>query len=384
MFKKNYLLAPGPTPVPHQALLKMAEPVFHHRTPQYRAIFKEAGEKLKYVVQTKNTVFTFTSSGTGAMEASMSNFLSAGDEVIIAVAGKWGERYQKIAKAFGLTASIVSAEYGKCITPAAIEKALKEHPKAKAVYATLCETSTGVVHDIEAFGRIVSKTDAVLAVDTIAGLGADVYKQDEWNVDITVAGSQKGLMIPPGLSFLAASPKALKLMESSKLPKFYFDLRAYEKSFADDDTPYTSATTLIIGLRESLGLIEKEGLEEIWERHRIISQATQAAVRSLGFELFAERPSRALTAVKVPAGLESSKMLRLLRDELGVTFADGQGEMKGKIFRIAHLGYMNEYDLLSGLAALERVAAHLGFKLPVGAGVKQFQETFIKEKGSRL
>lgn len=384
MFKKNYLLAPGPTPVPHQSLLKMAEPLIHHRTPQYRAIFKDVSEKLKMVCQTKNPVYTFSSSGTGAMEASMTNFLSAGDEIIVMTAGKWGERFTKIAKAFGLNAHVVSADYGRALKPELLEKALKEFPKTKAVYSTLCETSTGVVHDIEAFGKLVSKTEMILIVDTIAGLGADIFKADEWGVDVVISGSQKGLMLPPGLAFVSVSTKAWKLNETAKLPRFYFDLRAYKKSLEEEDTPYTSATTLITGLRESLSLIEKEGIEEVWERHRIISVATQAAAKALGFELFAERPSRALTSVKVLPGLDSAKMLKMLRDELGVTFADGQGEMKGQIFRMAHLGYMNEYDLLAGIAALERTCVHLGFKLPIGAGVSAFQKTFIEEKGKRL
>jgi len=384
MFKKNYLLAPGPTPVPPTALLKMAEPVIHHRTPQYRAIFKEVSDKLKLVCQTQNPVYTFTSSGTGAMEASMTNFLSAGDEVIICVTGKWGERFQNIAKAYGVKVHILSVEWGKRTEPASLAKALKENPQVKAVYATLCETSTGVVNDIEALGKLVSKTEAIFVVDTIAGLGADILKADDWKVDVVVAGSQKGLMLPPGLAFISVSEKAWKRVSEAKLPRFYFDLRFYKKSLEDDDTPFTSATTLMIGLRESLCLMEKEGMEEVWERHRILSQATRAAAKALGLGLFAEHPSRALTSVRVPTGLDSAKMLKLLRDDLGVTFADGQAEMKGKIFRIAHLGYMNEYDLLAGIGALERTMDHLGFKVAVGAGVKAFQETFIREKGKRL
>jgi len=384
MFKKNYLLAPGPTPVPPSSLLKMAEPVIHHRTPQYCAIFKEVADKLKGIFLTKNDVYTIASSGTGAMEASMSNFLSAGDEVIVGVAGKWGERFQRIAKAYGLKAHIITEDWGSAIAPEKIEKALKANPKVKAVYTTLCETSTAVVNDIEGYGKVVEKSDAILVCDTIAGLGADIFKADAWKVDVVVGGSQKGLMLPPGLAFISVSEKAWKLNEEARLPRFYFDLRAYQKSLAGNDTPYTSATTLTAGLLESLKLMETEGLEEIWERHRILSKATQAAAKALGLELFAKKPSRALTAVKTPNGLESSKMLKILRDELGVTFADGQAEMKGKIFRIAHLGYMNEYDLLAGIAAMERVMNHLGFQVPLGSGISAFQKKFIEEKGKRL
>lgn len=384
MIKKNYLLTPGPTPVPAETLLEMAKPVIHHRTPQYRAIFKDASDKLKFVFKTKDPVYTFASSGTGAMEASMVNFLSEGDEVVVGVGGKWGERFQRIAQAYKLKVHVVNEDWGKPIAAEKIEKALKENPKTKAVYTTLCETSTGVVNDIEAYGKIVSKTKAILVVDTIAGLGADVYRTDAWKVDVTVGGSQKGLMMPPGLGFISVSDKAWELNESSKLPKFYFDLKVYRKAMEQEDTPFTSPTTLITGLRESLSLLEKEGIEEAWERHRILSVSTQAAVKALGFELFAERPSQAMTAVKTPKGLESSKMLKLLRDELGITFADGQAEMKGKIFRIAHMGYMNEYDLLTGIGALERAATYLNFKVPVGAGVGAFQKTFIQEKGKQL
>jgi len=384
MFKKNYLLAPGPTPVPSQSRLKMAEPVIHHRTPQYRAIFKEVTEKLKWIFQTQNSVYTFASSGTGAMEASFTNFLSAGDEVIIGVAGKWGERFQKIAEAYGLKVHILSEQWGKPIEASSVEKALKANPNAKAVYATLCETSTGVVNDIASYGKVVAKTDAILVVDCIAGLGADVFKADEWKVDVVIAGSQKGLMLPPGLAFLSASKKAWGLVPQAKLQRFYFDLRYYDKSLAQEDTPFTSATTLIAGLRESLVLLEKEGLEEIWERHRILSQATQAAVKALNLELFSTHPSQALTAIQVPKGLEGSKMIKILRDDIGVTFADGQAEMKGKIFRIAHMGYMNEYDLLTGIGALERAMTHLNFKIPIGKGVEAFQQSFMKEKGKRI
>jgi aspartate aminotransferase-like enzyme len=384
MFKKNYLLAPGPTPVPPESLLRMAEPVIHHRTPQYRAIFKNVTKKLKTAFQTKEDVYILASSGTGAMEASLCNFLSTGDEVIVGVSGKWGERFQKIAEAYGVKAHILTQDWGKAIEPSRLEAVLKENPGVKAVYTTLCETSTGVVSDIESFGKIVASTNAILVVDAIAGLGADVFKADEWKVDVVVAGSQKGLMLPPGLGFISVSPKAWKLNKTATLPRFYFDLAAYKKAMDKEDTPYTSATTLIAGLGESLSLMEEEGMEEVWERHRILSTATQAAIKALGLELFAESPSRALTSVKTPAGLESSKMLTMLRDDLGVTFADGQAEMKGKIFRIAHLGYMNEYDLLAGIAALERAMDHLKFKVSLGVGVSAFQTTFLKEKGDRL
>lgn len=314
----------------------------------------------------------------------MTNFLSAGDELVVCISGKWGERFQHIAKAYGLKAHVISVDWGKRIDPASLSKVLKENPKVKAVYATLCETSTGVVNDIESLGKLVAKTDAIFVVDTIAGLGADIFRPDDWHVDVVVAGSQKGLMLPPGLAFISVSEKAWKLVPEAKLPRFYFDLRFYKKSLEDDDTPFTSATTLMIGLRESLSLMEKEGMEEVWERHRILSAATQAAAKALGLGIFAEHPSRALTAVRVPQGLDSGKMLTMLRDQLGVTFADGQAEMKGKIFRIAHLGYMNEYDLLAGIGALERTMDHLGFKISIGSGVKAFQETFIREKGNRL
>lgn len=376
--RKKYLLTPGPTPVPNEALLAMANPIIHHRTSQYRQIFKEVNAELKYVFQTQNDVITFASSGTGAMEASVSGILSPGDKAIVVEGGKFGERFTKICNAFGVSAVPIKVEYGKAIKPKDIETALKNNPDVKAVYTTLCETSTGVLADIKSIGEIVAKTKAVLVVDVISGLGACEYKPDEWKVDITVGGSQKGLMIPPGLGFISLSKKAWDMVETSKCQKFYFDLKAAKKGVEKNDTPWTPAVSLIIALRESLKLIKEEGLDNLLKRHQRLADATRSAMKGLGLELFSEVPSNAVTAVKVPAGIDGEKIVDTMRDEYGISIAEGQGEMKGKIFRIAHLGYVEEFDLIVGISCLEIVLHKMGYKFQLGAGVRAAEEVFIK------
>lgn len=379
MPKKNYLLTPGPSPVPPEVLSRMAEPIIHHRTPQYQEIFKEVCEGLKFVFKTSKPVYTFTSSGTGAMESAIVNFLSPGDKVITVDAGKFGERWGKMAAAFGLDAKVIKIEYGKPVEPRQIEEALKAEPKTKAVYTTLCETSTGTAMDIKAIAAVVAKTDAILVVDAISGLGADPLDTNAWGVDIVVSGSQKGLMIPPGLAFMSVSDKAWKLVETSKLPKFYFDLKQYKKSIDKNDVPWTPAISLVIGLREALRMIKAEGsMEAVWKRYANLAEATRRAFKGIGLELFSSRPSNAITAVKSPANVDSEKIVKIMRDEFGVSIAEGQAEMKGKIFRIATMGYISEFDIAVGLSLIERVLDRLGHKFEFGGTFKAFQESFVK------
>ena len=249
-----------------------------------------------------------------------------------------------------------------------VEKLLKENPDTKVVYGTLCETSTGIVNDIKEIGGVVKKTDAIFAVDAISGLSADEMKPDEWGVDLVIAGSQKGLMLPPGLAFLSISPKAEKLIETSDLPSYYFDLKAAMKSYAKNDTAYTPAVTLIIGLDKVLDMILDEGLDNVLARHARLANATKEAMKALGLELFAENPSNAVTSVKVPDGVDGAALVKKRRDEQGVTIAGGQASLKGKIFRVAHLGYMDEYDTISAVAGIEIVLSQLGYKVEFGKG----------------
>jgi len=376
--QKKYLLTPGPTPVPTEALLAMAKPIIHHRTSQFQAIFKEVNDDLKYVFQTKNDVITFASSGTGAMEASVSCLLSPGDKAITLEGGKFGERFGLICKAFGIDSIPIKVEYGKVIQPSQVEAELKRSPEVKAVYATLCETSTGVLNDIKAIGEVVAKSKAVLVVDVISGLGACEYKPDEWKVDVTVGGSQKGMMLPPGLAFISLSKKAWDLVDQSKCPKYYFDLKVAKKSVEKNDTPWTPAVSLIIALRESLKLMREEGMDELLARHKQLARATRLAVEALGLELFSEVPSDAVTAVKVPEGVDGAKLVKVMRDEYGVSIAGGQGSMKGNIFRIAHLGFMEKFDVITGISCLEIVLSKMGYKFQLGSGVKAAEEEFIK------
>jgi aspartate aminotransferase-like enzyme len=377
--KKNYLLTPGPTPLPPQVCESMARPIIHHRTPQFQAILKEVSEGLKHVFQTSNSVFIISSSGTGAMETAVMNLLSCGDTALVVQGGKFGERWTEIAKAYGINCEIIDVEWGKAVNPEEISKRLKANPGIKAVFATHCETSTGVDNDIEKIAGIVKANPAVLVVDAISGLGAIDLKTDAWGVDVVVSGSQKGLMLPPGLGFISVSPKAWKLVETSKSPRYYLDLRKARKALEKNDTPFTSSITLIIALNEALKMMQQDTLPNIFSRHRKMADAVRSAVKALGLELFAPTAaSEAVTAVKVPSGIDGEKLVKTMRDTYGVTIAGGQAELKGKVFRIAHMGFIAEFDIITGLSCLEKVLAQMGYKFTLGAGIKAAEEVFLK------
>ncbi len=375
--KKEYLMAPGPTPVPPEVLLDMAQPIFHHRTPRFKKVMGEVNVLLKQVLRTNNPVITFASSGTGAMEASIVNTLSSGDKALVINGGKFGERFGEICKAYGIEVIEVVQEWGIPVDAAQIESILKENPDVKAVFSTLCETSSGVVTDIKALGAVVAKTDAILVCDAISGLGADDMRTDEWGVDMVVVGSQKGLMLPPGLAFLSVSDKARKMIDSSKSPKFYFNLKKALKSYDSDDTPWTPAVTLVVGAHKALSMMVEEGMDNIIARHAKLAKACRTGVKAIGLELFSKAPANTLTAVKVPQGIDGGAFVKKIRDEKGVTIAGGQAEFKGKIFRIAHLGYMNHFDVLISISATEMVLKELGYSFEAGAGVKAVQQAFI-------
>ncbi|MFH1478961.1 MAG: alanine--glyoxylate aminotransferase family protein [Candidatus Omnitrophota bacterium] len=374
--EKKYLLTPGPTPVPPVALEAMARPIIQHRTSQFQDILKEAEENLQYVFQTKEKVFILASSGTGAMEAAVSNVLSSGDKALVVRAGKFGERWGEICSAYKIDFVAIDVEWGRSVDPEDIKKILDKDSKIKAVYVTLCETSTGVTTDIKAIANITKDRDVIIVVDAISALGAVPLKTDEWGIDIVVAGSQKGLMIPPGLAFISMSQKALKRLGTSDLPKFYFDLKAYKKSIDKCDTPYTPCVNLIIGLNETLKLIKKEGIDNVIAGHQKNSLAVRNAMKALGLELFSpDFYSDAVTSVKVPDGIDGGKIVKTMRDKYGVAIAGGQGSLKGKIFRIATMGYITKSDLEVGITTLEIVLAELGYKFEKGVGVKTFKES---------
>ena len=379
--RKDYLLTPGPTPLPPDVSLAMARPIIHHRTPRYRECFKQAQQGLQYLFQTSQPVLVFTASGTGAMEAAVVNLCSPGEKAIVAQAGKFGERWTKLCTAYGIEAIVVEAPYGQAIDPQAVKAALAKAGNAKAVFTTLCETSTGVVHDVQAIAKIAREAGAFSVVDAISGLGADALPTDAWGIDVVVSGSQKGMMLPPGLAFATISRRAWAAVEQSKSPRYYFDFRGYTKSLADDDTPFTPAVPIVIAMVEALRIIREEGLESIINRHRQLAAATRAAMAAHGLALFSQRPSNAVTAVSVPAGVDGKALVKRLRDVYGVGLAGGQGEMEGKIFRFAHLGYITLTDVLLAVSTVEMALSEAGYKLTLGRGVAAAQEVFLAVGG---
>jgi aspartate aminotransferase-like enzyme len=379
---KSYLLTPGPTPINPSTLLAMARPIIHHRTSEYRAIFQEVREGLKYLFKTSNEVLLFTSSGTGAMEGAVTNTLSPGDKAIVVRGGKFGERWQEICAAYGVETICIDVEWGKAVDPEEIAKALEANPDARAVLIQASETSTGVKHPVERIGEIVKAfPGTILIVDAITGLGVFDIRTDEWGLDIVVAGSQKALMLPPGLSFASVSSKAWGFVESARLPKFYFDFKKELASAQKNENAFTPAVSLVVGLRDVLRRMKEEGLERIFERNARMARATREAVKALGLELLApESPSEAVTAVKAPQGVDAGKITNHMWERYGVRVAGGQGHLKGKIFRIAHMGFMDTFDIIIGIASLEMTLRELGVEVELGKGVKVAQE--ILSQGS--
>jgi aspartate aminotransferase-like enzyme len=311
------------------------------------------------------------------MEGAVVNALSAGDQIVVVRGGKFGERWAEICEAYGVRVLPVDVPYGKSVDPAAVAAALKSEPAVKAVFATHSETSTGAVHDIQAIAAIVRETPALLIVDAITSLGVMDLPMDAWGPDIVVAGSQKAMMLPPGLAFAALSDKAWALVPTARLPKYYFNFTAERKAIEKNQSAYTPAVSLVVGLRESLRLILAEGLPNVFARHDRLARAARAGVQALGLELFAEHPGCACTAVKAPAGIEGGAIVKGFRQR-GITIAGGQGSMRGKIFRIAHMGYVDGFDVLTALTALEFVLADLGYPVTFGAGVRAAQQILQK------
>jgi aspartate aminotransferase-like enzyme len=380
MALKSYLLTPGPTPVPERIALAMAQPILHHRAPAFEKIFARVREDLKWVFQTKNDVLVFAASGTGAMEGAVSNFLKKGDKAIVVDGGKFGERWWKICKAYGVEPVVIKLEWGKAVTPEQVKKALDENPTAKAVYVQASESSTGVAHPVKEICALTrARENTITVVDAISALGAFNLPMDEWGMDILLSGSQKALMLPPGLAFAAASEKAWRLAETADLPRFYFNWKKEREMQAKNQTNYTPAVTLLVGLAEVLTWLKEDGLEKVFKRHERMSKAARAAMTALGMKLFTDSPSLALTTVVAPDGIDTDKLVKVLRDKYGVTLVGGQDQAKGKIFRIAHLGYFDEFDICTAVVAIERGLADLGAKIEfgkgVGAAMKSFAET---------
>lgn len=358
MKDKTLLMIPGPTPVPENVLLEMAKSPVPHRSSEFSAIFDEVNENLKWIFQTKNDVFIFASSGTGAMEAALSNIVNPGDKVLSLVIGNFGERWAKIAESHGAIAERLSVPYGEVINPADLKKRLDEdvNKEIKIVTLTQSETSTGAVNDVKALCKIISEHGALSVVDGVTSVGAIDIKPDEWKIDVLVSGSQKGFMIPPGLAFLTASDKAFEVHKQCKYPGFYFNWSAYKKSLAQHTTPYTPAVNLVIALHAALKMLKEEGLENVLARHKSNAMLLRNSLRQMGLRLFVEDDSKAsyaVTSVYPPEGVSVLEIRRILKDDYDIIVANGQNDLKDKIFRVGTLGFVSERDILTVVGALQ-------------------------------
>lgn len=375
---KNYLLAPGPTPVPPRVLLAMAQPIIHHRTPQFSRVFAEAKNGLKDLFQTAQDVLMLAASGSGAMEAAVSNLFSPGEEVLVINGGKFGERWLKIASTYGLKVNELRVEWGKSANVDDVRRLLEQRSAIRGVLVQGSETSTTALHPIAALAELTRARDTLLIVDGITAVGVLDVPMDRWGIDVLITGSQKALMLPPGLAFIALGERAWKRTKDAKLPRFYFDLNKERENQAKDTTAWTPAISLVTGLRESLAMIAEESLPRVFARHARMAAATRAAAAALDMKLVApDAPSPAVTGMYTPSDVDGGKLVAYLRDKMGVTFAGGQDQLKGKIVRIAHLGYMGAFDVVTAIAALEMALCHFGHRVPLGRGVGAAQEALM-------
>jgi len=375
--KKQRLLTPGPTPLYPPALRAMMASDMHHRTEDFRKVYKSVLADLKEVMGTSGDVLLFASSGTGAMEASVSNLFSRGDKAIVCSAGKFGERWAEITKAYGLEVNILKAEYGDVVAPERVEAALVAAPDTKGVFVQASETSTGAAHDVRSMARAVAKTPALFIVDAITGLGTMPLDIDGWGLDVVIGGSQKAFMVPPGVAFLSVSPKAWKHAESATLPHYYFDLKKEKKNGANGESSWTPSTAIILALGEALRYVKQLGMANLIENAQMLARATRAAMQELGLELFAAKsPGASVTAVKAPRGVDSGVIVKDFRNRFGSIIANGQGSMKGQIFRIAHLGYFDFTDLFGVIAGLEIILQANGYPVKLGAGVAAVENIY--------
>jgi aspartate aminotransferase-like enzyme len=378
---KERLFTPGPTPLLMEAQARTLTATLHHRTESFRQLMRETSEHLKYFYNTKNDVLIFSSSGTGAMEGAIANLVSPGERILVGTAGKFGERWLDIAKAYGIEAVKVEAPYGCPLPMEEFDRQLRSNGSFRAVFIQATESSTGVSHDVQTLGRMVENhPETALVVDAITGLGTTALEPDGWGLDVVIGGSQKALMVPPGLAFASVSEKAWKLIEKSKSPRYYFDFTRERKSQAKGETSYTPATTLVVSLHVALGYIRQMGRENLIGNAAMLALATRQAAQALGLKLFAQgSPANALTALCAPDGLDSGAVVKEMRQRFGAIIANGQGTMKGKIFRLAHLGYYDAPDLFAALAALEITLNKVGHKCDLGSGVRAAQEVYLKQ-----
>jgi len=374
---KKRLYTPGPTPLPQEVMAALAQPMIHHRWPDCAELYAQVREGLRYAMQTENEILIMTSSGTGAMEASVANLHSAGEPVLIVRGGNFGDRWARICQAFGLEVISVDVEWGRAVDPGQVADHLKRNDRITAVYATLCETSTGLTHDLQAVAEAVAEHPALLVVDAVSGLCVEKLQTDDWGVDVVTSATQKGLMCPPGISFVSLSRAARERMAASSLPKFYWDFKTMGEFCRRNQTPYTPGVTVLYGLRAALELIRREGLEAVLDRHARLARICRAAVKAMGLDLFAERPANGLTAIHVPEGMDGLELQRRIFEETGVMVAGGQAHLRGKILRLAHMGYADRLDVITAISALERGLQVMGAGIEPGTGLLAAQKAMF-------
>jgi serine---pyruvate transaminase len=382
-YVKQYLMTAGPTPLPPQVSQVMAEPMLYHRAPAFLDVYARVLGSLKGVFQTSGEVLLFAASGTGAMESAVANLTRPGERALVASCGKFGERWAELCDAYGAATVHYEAGWGYKVEPADLDRELSEHEGVKVVFTSFSETSTGVVNDVQSLTEVAHRHGALLAVDAVSGIGAVPLPQDEWGVDVVVAGSQKALMSPPGLAFASPNEAALAhAAEGGGAGRYYFDWRRTLDGQRKDppDSPFTPAVGLVLALDVALRLIEQEGLEAVYERHRLLGRATREAIKALELDLFSpeDRNANVVTAIRLPDTIDGTRVPKVMRDRYGVTIAGGQGKLKGKIARIAHCGYFGAFDIVVTISAFEMTLRELGHQVELGAGVAAAQRVFME------
>lgn len=376
--KKQRLLTPGPTPLLPSALHAMMGSDIHHRTEDFRNLYKQVLGDLQHVLGTKNDVLVLVASGSGGLEASTQNFFTPGDEVLVCSAGKFGERWVEIMKSWGMKATVLTAPYGEAVSAQAVEQALAQNKNIKGVFVQASETSTGTQHDVKAMGQAIKKTDAIFVVDAITGIGTMPLDIEGWGLDVVIGGSQKSFMIPPGLAFVSVSAKAWTAADASKAPRFYFDLKKEKKNAAAGESAWTPNIALLLALGEALKYIKGIGMDKLVENAQLLARATREAVTALGLQLFSSSPSSSVTAVRPPAGMDSGVIIKEYRSRFNAIITNGQGSMKGQIFRLAHLGYFDFHDLFAVIAELELILTAHGQSVQLGKGVAAVQKVYAE------
>ena len=374
--KKQRLLTPGPTPLLPSALHAMMGSDIHHRTEDFRNLYKQVLADLREVLNTPNDVLVLVASGSGGLEAATQNFFSPGDEVLVCSAGKFGERWIELMRAWGMQMTVLTAPYGQAVQPEAVSQALMRNKQIRGVFVQASETSTGTQHDIEAMSHAVKKTQALFVVDAITGIGTMPLDIEGWGLDVVIGGSQKAFMIPPGLAFLSVSPKAWSMAETAKAPRYYFDLKREKKNAVNGESAWTPNTALLLALAEALKFIKSIGMDKLIENAQLLARATRKAVGELGLELFSSSPGSSVTAVRPPAGMDSGVIVKEFRSRFNAIITNGQGSMKGQIFRLAHLGYFDFHDLFAVIAELEIILAAQGYPVRFGTGVAAAQNVY--------